>query len=49
VTDNIYSLSIKILASMHQRGFFLQQEHKYYGLQLFITLEMKKANDDKLD
>jgi len=48
VTDNIYSLSIKILASMHQRGFFLQQEHKYYGLQLFITLEMKKANDDKL-
>jgi len=48
VTDNIYSLSIKILASMHQRGFFLQQEHKYYGLQLFITLEMKRANDDKL-
>lgn len=48
ITDNIYSLSIKILASMHQRGFFLQQEHKYYGLQLFITLEMKKANDDKL-
>ena len=33
---------------MHQRGFFLQQEHKYYGLQLFVTLEMKRANDDKL-
>jgi hypothetical protein len=48
LTDNIYSLDIKILASMHQRGFFLQQEHKYYGLQLFITLEMKRANDDKL-
>ena len=48
VTDNIYSLNIKILASMQQRGFFLQQEHKWYGLQLYITLEMKRSNDDKL-
>ena len=48
VTDNIYSFSIKILASIQQRGFFLQQEHKWYGLQLYITLEMKRSNDDKL-
>ena len=33
---------------MQQRGFFLQQEHKYYGLQFFITIEAKKINDDKL-
>ncbi|MFX0058013.1 MAG: hypothetical protein ACFE85_01490 [Candidatus Hodarchaeota archaeon] len=48
VTDNIYSLKIKILASMQQRGFFLQQEHKYYGLQLFIIIESRKPDDDKL-
>ncbi len=48
VTDNIYSFKIKILASMQQRSYFLQQEHKYYGLQLFIMIESKKPNDDKL-
>lgn len=48
LTENIYSLNIKILASIQQRGFFLQEEHKWYGLQLYITLEMKRANDDKL-
>jgi hypothetical protein len=48
VTDNIYSLKIKILASMQQRGFFLQQEHKYYGLQLFIVIESRRPDDDKL-
>ncbi len=48
VSDNIYSVKIVILASMQQRGYFLQQEHKYYGLQLFIIIESKKPNDDKL-
>ncbi len=48
VSDNIYSVKIIILASMQQRGYFLQQEHKYYGLQLFIVIESKKPNDDKL-
>jgi hypothetical protein len=48
VSDNIYSVKIVILASMQQRGYFLQQEHKYYGLQLFIIIESKIPNDDKL-
>lgn len=48
VSDNIYSFKLLILASMQQRGFFLQQEHKYYGLQLYIVIESKKVNDDKL-
>ena len=48
VSDNIYSVKILILASMQQRGYFLQQEHKYYGLQLFIVIESKVPNDDKL-
>ncbi|MHA2283612.1 MAG: hypothetical protein ACXAC5_22450 [Promethearchaeota archaeon] len=48
VSDSIYSVKIMILASMQQRGYFLQQEHKYYGLQLFIIIESKKPNNDKL-
>jgi hypothetical protein len=48
VTDNIYSIKILILASMQQRGYFLQQEHKYYGMQLFVIIESKKPNDDKI-
>jgi len=48
VSDNILSIKLKILASMQQRGFFLQQEHKYYGLQMYIIIESKVADDDKL-
>ena len=48
LTDNISSIKLKILASMQQRGYFLQQEHKYYGLQLYIVIESKIADDDKI-
>jgi len=48
LTDNISSIKLKILASMQQRGYFLQQEHKYYGLQLYIIIESKVADDDNL-
>ncbi|MFX1260137.1 MAG: hypothetical protein ACFFAN_19990 [Promethearchaeota archaeon] len=48
VSDNIFSIKVKILASMQQRGFFLQQEHTYYGLQLYIVIESRKSDDDKL-
>ena len=48
LSDNITSIKVLILASMQQRGFFLQQEHKYYGLQLYIIIESRKPNDLKL-
>ncbi len=48
ISDNISSIKLKILASMQQRGYFLQQEHKYYGLQLYIIIESKTADDDKI-
>lgn len=48
ISNNIFSIKLKILASMQQRGYFLQQEHKYYGLQLYITIESKTADDDKI-
>ncbi len=48
LSDNISSIKVLILASMQQRGFFLQQEHKYYGLQLYLIIESRKPNDIKL-
>ncbi|MFX1573044.1 MAG: hypothetical protein ACFFB0_09865 [Promethearchaeota archaeon] len=48
VSENIYSIKLLILASMQQRGFFLQQEHKYYGLQLYIIIESRKLNENNL-
>lgn len=48
VSEKIYSIKLLILASMQQRGFFLQQEHKYYGLQLYVVIESRSANDPKL-
>ncbi len=48
LSDNIASVKVLILASMQQRGFFLQQEHKYYGLQLYLIIESRKPNDIKL-
>jgi len=48
ISSNITSLKLKVLASMQQRGYFLQQEHKYYGLQMYIIIESKVLNDDKL-
>ena len=47
VTDNIFSIKVQILASMQQRGLFLQQEHKYYGIQLYVIIELKTFDDDK--
>ncbi|MHA2035365.1 MAG: hypothetical protein ACW98X_02965 [Promethearchaeota archaeon] len=48
VSENIFSIKVLILASMQQRGFFLQQEHKYYGLQLYIVVESRFPNENKL-
>ncbi len=48
VSENIFSIKLLILASMQQRGFFLQQEHKYYGLQLYIVIESRLPNENKL-
>jgi len=47
ISSNVTSIKIKLLASMQQRGLFLQQEHKYYGVQLFIIIETKVKYDDK--
>ncbi|MHA1724919.1 MAG: hypothetical protein ACTSXH_08780 [Promethearchaeota archaeon] len=48
LSENVFSIKLKILASMQQRGLFLQQEHKYYGLQLYVIIASREQEDDKL-
>ncbi len=48
LSENVFSIKVKILSSMQQRGFFLQQEHKYYGIQLYIVIEARIQDDDKM-
>lgn len=47
-SDNIRSIKLKILASMQQRGYFLQQDHKYYGLQLYLIIDAKEPEDSNI-
>ncbi|MFO8019084.1 MAG: hypothetical protein R6U96_10645 [Promethearchaeia archaeon] len=47
-SDNIRSIKLKILASMQQRGYFLQEDHKYYGLQLYLIIDAKEAEDSNI-
>ncbi|MGV9173255.1 MAG: hypothetical protein ACOC44_01605 [Promethearchaeia archaeon] len=47
-SDNIRSIKLKILASMQQRGYFLQQDHKYYGLQLYLIIDAKETEDSNI-
>lgn len=48
LSPNIISIKLKLLSSMQQRGYYLQEEHKYYGLQLYIIIEGKKFDDELL-
>ncbi len=48
LTPNISSIKLKLLSSMQQRGYFLQEVHKYYGIQLYIIVEAKKFDDELL-
>jgi len=47
VSASINSIKLKIIASMQQRGLYLQQEHKYYGVQLYLIIESNTKYDDK--
>ncbi|MFX1237267.1 MAG: hypothetical protein ACFFAS_12665 [Promethearchaeota archaeon] len=48
ISSNNTTIKLKIIASMQQRGYYLQEEHKYYGLQLYLIIETFKPNNDKL-
>jgi len=47
ISPHIRSVKLKILASMQQRGLFLQQEHKYYGIQLYLIIESTMKYEDR--
>lgn len=48
ISSNISSIKLKVLASMQQRGYYLQEVHKYYGMQLYIIIEARKFDDELL-
>jgi hypothetical protein len=48
LSPNISSIKLKLLSSMQQRGYFLQEVHKYYGIQLYIIIETKQFDDELL-
>ncbi|MFX1449557.1 MAG: hypothetical protein ACFFCM_01870 [Promethearchaeota archaeon] len=43
--NEIKSINVKILASLQQRGFYMQKYNKAYGLQMFIILNVRKRNN----
>ncbi len=42
---NIKMIELKILTSLHQRGLYMQQNHQYYGLQLYINIKCDEIDD----
>ncbi|MHA1300293.1 MAG: hypothetical protein ACTSO9_12800 [Candidatus Helarchaeota archaeon] len=43
--SDIKSIKVQILASLQQRGFFMQKYNKPYGIQMFIVLIVRKTNE----
>ncbi|MFX0137979.1 MAG: hypothetical protein ACFFDN_30335, partial [Candidatus Hodarchaeota archaeon] len=43
--SEIKSINVKIIASLQQRGFYMQKYNKPYGLQMFIVLNVRKRNN----
>jgi hypothetical protein len=46
---NIKSIQITILSSLQQRGLYMQEHHRYNGLQLYVTIKFDEIDDQFLD
>ncbi|MHA1339410.1 MAG: hypothetical protein ACTSRZ_04700 [Promethearchaeota archaeon] len=46
--QEIKLINIYILSSIQQRGLFMQKEHKFYGIQLYITIKCNNINNELL-
>lgn len=47
-TKNIISLEISVISSIQQRGFYIQKDHSWVGLQKYIIIKTTKIDDEKL-
>lgn len=45
---NIKSVELKILTSIQQRGLFMQQNHEYFGVGMYVIIRAKDVDDDLL-
>ncbi|MHA1229048.1 MAG: hypothetical protein ACTSRP_00390 [Candidatus Helarchaeota archaeon] len=41
----IKSIKVSIISSLQNRGYYMQQEHKPYGLQLYIVMKVRELSD----
>jgi hypothetical protein len=47
-TKNIISIELVVLSSIQQRGFFIQKEHSWVGLEKYIIIKTAQIDDEKL-
>ncbi|MHA1821616.1 MAG: hypothetical protein ACTSU2_02290 [Promethearchaeota archaeon] len=47
--NNIKSIEIRIISSLQQRGLYMQQNHKYYVLQLYTIIRAVDLSESFLD
>ncbi|MHA1682519.1 MAG: hypothetical protein ACTSUE_16395 [Promethearchaeota archaeon] len=47
-TKNIISIELLLLSSVHQRGFYIQKEHSWVGIQKYLVIKTNKIDDEKL-
>jgi hypothetical protein len=48
-SKTIKSIELSILSSLQQRGLYMQQYHKYFGLSFYITIRCEEISDDLLE
>lgn len=47
-TKNIISIELAIISSIHQRGFYVQKDHSWVGIQKYIIIKTNKIDDERL-
>ncbi|MHA1792999.1 MAG: hypothetical protein ACTSVI_10175 [Promethearchaeota archaeon] len=48
LTREIISIELLILSSIQQRGYYIQKDHSWIGLQRYIIIKTTKLEDEKL-
>ncbi|MHA1371718.1 MAG: hypothetical protein ACTSRA_18610 [Promethearchaeota archaeon] len=47
-TKHIIAIEISVLSSIQQRGFYIQKNHSWLGVQAYIVIKTTKLDDEKV-
>lgn len=47
-TKNIISIELSVVSSIQQRGFYIQKDHQWIGLQKYLVIKTNQIDDEKL-